>query len=624
MKLSKLEAQQVVLDRIAKGDTRRAAMDRVGRSVETFREWMKLDPAFKARVESIRKAASEGAADSGAVPDFPEFSAKYLRKPLPLHQLRAWDAINGREPREMHPAMRYTAGSGNGSYTILNFPPAHAKSTVWTVGYAVWRIHRNPNVRIVIVSKTETMAKKFINQIQFILTSPTFAEMHAAFAPEGGWKPSERGAGMSWRENMFYVRGRDANEKDPTCQALGIGSQIYGTRADLIILDDIEDYGNAGQFEKHAEWIAQDAFSRIEDESDRPGELLIVGTRVAPVDVYSHLRDKSKDAEDNPFFTYFSQPAILEGSTGPSADWTVLWPERLPPRILAKKKSAFTDARRFELIFQQNDVADNNPFPTVAVDASVNGQRFSGPLQPGQAGHRGRGMEGMYVVAGLDPATSGFTACVVIAADPSDPQGKRWVLDARNIKGAAPHQTIDLIKEFQVKYRVHEWRIERNGIQRFITQLPEIRDFVLANGGRIVEHQTRAASAVGAYGKWDPDWGIESMIPLFLSCVEQTGDGRMVPKAEGKGMIELPRPSQNPAIAALVRQLQLWQPEMGKSIPTDLVMALWFASIGIKERLQGALFGRTHLSQKFMQRRALAMRASYSVDELLAAQEVGA
>lgn len=620
--IGKSEAQEIVLARIAAGHSVKDAMAAVGRAVETYKDWRKSDPVFRERIASIRLAKQEGTADSAAVPDYPEFAAKYLRKPLPLHQLRAWDAINGREPRELHPAMRYVPGSGNGSYTILNFPPAHAKSTVWTVGYVVWRIHRNPNVRVVIVSKTEAMAKKFINQIQFILTSPIFAEMHAAFAPAGGWKPQAKGEGLSWRDNYFTVQGRTTAEKDYTVQALGMGSQIYGTRADLVVLDDIEDYANAGMFEKHGEWIAQDVFSRIEDEedSDRAGELLLVGTRVAPVDIYSHLRDSALDDEDDPLFTYFSQPAILEGSTGPKADWVVLWPERLPAARLARKKAAFTNPKRFELIYQQNDIPDTNPFPTAAVQASINRQRYHGPLVAGQTGHCVRGMHGKFVVAGLDPAASGFTAIVVVAVDKDSE--KRWVLDARNTKNSTPMETIAAFKEFTTKYRVNEWRIERNGIQRFITQLPELREFAHGNGARIVEHQTRAASVHGqnTFGKWDPDWGIETLIPHFMSCVDLAEGGKLVPKPAGKGRIELPHPGHNPAVAALVEQLQLWEPDMPRSIATDLVMALWFAEIGCKQWLQGAWFGKAHSSSKFMQRRALSSRGVIDIQDLIQKQ----
>ncbi len=45
---------------------------------------------------------------------------------------------------------------------------------------------------------------------------------------------------------MIYLgAGRDSGEKDPTVQALGFGSQIYGARADLIILDDVVMNANA-------------------------------------------------------------------------------------------------------------------------------------------------------------------------------------------------------------------------------------------------------------------------------------------------------------------------------------------------------------------------------------------
>jgi hypothetical protein len=39
---------------------------------------------------------------------------------------------------------------------------------------------------------------------------------------------------------MIYLgTGRDSGEKDPTVQALGFGSQIYGARADLIIVETL-------------------------------------------------------------------------------------------------------------------------------------------------------------------------------------------------------------------------------------------------------------------------------------------------------------------------------------------------------------------------------------------------
>lgn len=606
------EAKEIVLERIAAGDTRREAMFRVDRSVETYRMWLVKDKEFHRRAQLSKKRAAHGLANSSDVPDFPEFCVKYLKRPLPEHQLRAWDVISHKEPRTIHPSMEFRQGAYGGDYAILNFPPGHAKSTVWSVQYVVWRINRDPNVRVVIVSKTEGMARKFLASIKFILTNPVYQEMLTDFAPEGGWKPVERGSTGGWREDFIYTNGRTTAEKDPTVQVFGVGSQIYGQRSDLILLDDIADFANSGMYEKHGEWIAQDVFSRLEDDGERDGQLLIVGTRVAPMDIYRHLRDGAKDSVDDPLYAYFSQPAILENSTGPKESWKVLWPERLNAQKIARKKSAFTDPRRFELIYQQSDISDDAPFPAEAVQASINRRRFEGLMHPGVPGHRLQGMSGLYIVAGLDPATVGATACVVGGVDRYDK--KRWILNAWNRRGATPQWTIDLIKRVTEEYGVREWRIERNAYQKFLTQLPEVRDYLNNRGVLLREHNTTAKN------KWDADWGVETLIPLFLGCCE-TVEGRLVPKKDGYGPIELPC-TRNDAVLELTRQLQLWEPDMSKNVPCDLVMALWFCELGMRQYLIGSTHTDTHLRSRFMGRGMVKRRSVVTMDDLLAAGEV--
>ncbi len=51
---------------------------------------------------------------------------------------------------------------------------------------------------------------------------------------------------------------RTSTEKDPTVQALGIGGQVYGARANLIILDDCVTGANAHEWAKQLEWIQKE------------------------------------------------------------------------------------------------------------------------------------------------------------------------------------------------------------------------------------------------------------------------------------------------------------------------------------------------------------------------------
>lgn len=621
---------ELVLQRRAAGMGVAEAMKTVGRSYETWKDWRKK-PDFKKRADAISERLQRGEKTKSEVPDFPEFAEKYLRQPLPLHQLRAWDVLNGREPRDFrtedgeqrYPLMNYQEGSEGTDQVILNFPPDHAKSATWSINWVTWLINRDPSIRIIIVSKTQRLAKQFLLGVKQRLTHPRYEQMHAAFGPEGGWRSDDKADGLAWREDMIYVKGRDPEEKDPTVQVLGIGGQIYGARADLVILDDCEDLNNYTSYEAHADWVAQEVMSRLnpeEDEDGNAGRLIILGTRVGAMDMYRYMRDNAKTLDDEPTFTYFSQPAILENEHSAEWEsWKVLWPERMTPKVIRKKRAGFTNARRFQLIYQQNDVPDDATFPGEAVAAAVSKFRFHGPMTPGAPGHRNEGQQGLYVVASWDPASSsGYNAMVVVGVDRKyGLKARRWVLDVWARKGVYPAESIQRLKDWTEKYKVNEWRIEKNAVQQFITQLPEIRDYLTGKGARLTEHETRQ-------NKWDPNMGVESSLqPLFLNCV-QLVEGRMVarshgvgitePFPDGDGRIDLPSQRRCPHVDLLTGQLTTWEPDNKKQVQ-DLVMALWFAELGVRQYLRGGLGSQTHTKSRFTSRADMARRGVFRFDQ---------
>ena len=617
---------ELVLQRRAAGMGVAEAMKSVGRSYETWKDWRKK-PDFKKRADAIAEKLKRGDKIASEVPDFPEFADKYLFQPLPMHQLRAWDVMQGREPRDFwlvdngekvqrYPLMQYQVGAEGTDQVILNFPPNHGKSATWTVNYVTWLINRDPSVRIIIVSKTQRLAKQFLLSIKQRLTHPRYEQMHAAFGPEGGWRSDDKADGLAWREDMIYVKGRNPEEKDPTVQVLGIGGQIYGTRADWVFLDDCEDLGNYTAYEAHANWVAQEVSSRLEPGTDGEpaGRLVVVGTRVGGMDMYRYLRDNAKDLEDEPTYTYFSQPAILENDHSSDWEsWKVLWPERMTPKTIRKKRASFANPRHFQLIYQQNDVPDDATFPAEAVNASISKFRFRGPMTPGAPGHRQDGNQGLYVVASWDPASSaGFNAMTVVGVDKRyGIKARRWVLDLWTRKGVYPAESIQRLKDWTVKYKVNEWRIEKNAVQQFITQLPEIRDFLTGHGCRLVEHETRS-------NKWDPNKGVEATLqPLFLASIKMV-EGRMVPVGpghqiaefapDGDGRIDLPAARNCPHTETLVQQLTAWEPENKRQVQ-DMVMALWFAELGVRHYLRGGAGAQTHINTGFTPRGAVSARS---------------
>ena len=577
------EAKARVLELIAEGCKVIEAMSVVNRTEATYLDWRKNDQEFRASVDDIRTfRAIEKETGKPAVPDFDVFCSDWLKQPLHIHQLRMWDVIEGRAPRAMHDSMSYQAGDPK--RVLINVPPEHGKSTTFTVNYTVWMIHKNPDIRIVIMSQGRTLAERFLGEVRFKLTSPVYREMHLRFAPDGGWKDPDK----SWTNDAIYVRGK-GGDKDPTVQALGLGGQIYGTRSDLIWMDDTITTKNARETEKQQILIEREIESRLPSDKEGGGLLAVLGTRVATQDLYQLLPEIT-DHDDEKVWTYFRQPAVLDYGNGDSSTWTTLWPEKWDGKSLSKRKRG--DAS-WSMIYQQLNMTDDMTFKALAVDASINGQRFPGVMTAEGKGHREGGMTGLYVVGGLDPATVGNTAMIVAALDRET--GKRYVLDGFNKGGCSPLEMRNQIKSFTDQYKIMEWVIERNAFQRFLTQDPDLTQFLRSRGCRLTEHYTTA-------NKFDADFGIATMGPLFDSCgIPDPKNPRRLIRTPKSALIELPSQRQNAWVSELVQQLVTWQPDgMAQKQKTDLVMALWFTEIAFKRILQQTRKMQTHYDTPFL------------------------
>lgn len=599
------EAKMMVLDDIAQGAKVEDALTRVERSVETYRDWMKKDSAFKAEVARLRTMRANPLFDGQQkIPPFDEFCRDYLKQPLAIHQLRMWDVIEGRAPREMLPCFRYQEGSewdsrstATAGRVIINLPPGHAKTTTFSINYVTWLIHKDPNLKIIIVCRDQGLAMQILGAIKFRLVSPVYREMHARFAPEGGWKDPDQ----SWTRNLIYVQGKGDGEKDPTVQALGIGGRIYGARSDVIILDDSVTLTNVNEFDKQRRWLDQEVESRL----DGAGLLCLLGTRISPVDLYSTMRDV-KDYDDNPVYTYFSMPAVLDEGDGTTENWTLLWPEWFTSKQLRKIRR---DEATWALVYQQQDVAEDATFNGKAIRASINMMRFPGPMTDAGMGHREGGMSGLYVVGGLDPATVGNTAMIVAGVDRTTQ--KRYIIDGINVRQMTPKAMRETIYRLTETYRINEWVIERNAFQRFLTQDEQLLQFLRSHGCKLTEHYTTD-------NKYDPDFGISAMAQLFLTCGEppnNKGDGEWKRTPE-KALIELPNHKQNAWISELINQMVIWQPSgMKQSAKTDLVMALWFTEIAFRRLLHRGQKRPTHANNPFASTARIRERQSYDVHD---------
>ena len=596
-----------VLEHVSNGIDVSVAIGMTGRKKEVLKNWLK-DPHFAKDLEEARSNGSDlmdTTLANGKNIDFATFSKEFLGNEVFPHQQDWIDVLEGNEPSWLHPSMSYEKGNQN--RLLINVPPEHAKSTVITVGYSTYRIAMDSNVRIIVVSKTLNKAREFVYSVKQRLAHPRYAKLQQVYGPAGGWKEDAD----TWKTDTVYLgqEARDSSEKDPTIQALGIGGQIYGARADLIILDDVITTANAHEWQKQMEWLQKEVITRL----GKNGKLLIVGTRIAAVDFYRELRNPDHWSGGRSPFTYLAMPAALEIADDPK-DWKTLWEKSDRPwdgdedvepdedgyypkwdgPALFQRRSEVT-ASTWALVYQQQDIEDDAIFNPTIVNSCVNRMRKPGTLKLGAAGHP---TEGQWVTfIGIDPAMTGKTAAIAYAVDRES--GRRLVLDAHNMHEPTPGKIRTLIEEWVHLYKPIELRIEINAFQKAFALDEELRQWLANRGVRFSEHFT-------GKNKWDTNYGVAGMSGLFGTMREG--------KHNKDNLIEIPDPQYHEGIKALINQLITWKPDTKN--PTDVVMALWFCEIRAKETIQQSGIKTYYQNSRFLTRRNAAQQSVVNLDDL--------
>ncbi len=181
------------------------------------------------------------------------------------------------------------ANISNRKNTLDLAPRGFGKSTVGDVDYCITRILREPNIRIMIGSKTQTQAEAFLKEIRTHFEQNT--DLIRIF---GDWKKSKDNV---WNDREFTVNKRTIIKKEATVTALGASGAVISKHFDVIVGDDLVGLENARterQRKNLNEWFYSSLLPTLEPD----GEIHILGTRYNPLDLYEDLI-KSRNYEVN-------------------------------------------------------------------------------------------------------------------------------------------------------------------------------------------------------------------------------------------------------------------------------------------------------------------------------------
>lgn len=169
-----------------------------------------------------------------------------------------------------------------------------AKSFI-TCAYAVWTLWRDPQKKVEIVSASKDRADAnaiFIKRI--IYTLPFLAHLKA--------RPDQRD-----QQNLFDV-GPAVPDISPSIKSVGISGQLTGSRADLLIADDVEVANNSGTQTQRDK--LNEAVKEFDAIIKPKGQIVYLGTPQNEMSLYNELQQRGYKCRI----------------------WTVLYPESLSER----------------------------------------------------------------------------------------------------------------------------------------------------------------------------------------------------------------------------------------------------------------------------------------------------
>lgn len=337
------------------------------------------------------------------------------------------------------------------------------KSTLVGV-FAAWLLYITPELRILVLAADDALARKMVRNVKRIL------ERHPLTTHLIPDKPDQ------WGSDRFTVK-RMLELRDPSMMARGITSNITGSRADLIICDDVEVPNTCDSAEKR-----EDLRERLAETSyilSPGGTQIYVGT---PHHYYSIYAEKPRVeiAEERVFLESYKRLKLpILANNGQS-----VWPERYSERDIERIKMA-TGPNKFasQMMLEPVNIADGRLNPDL-LNSYSDEIDYAPELQTLFLGQRKLAT----VTAYWDPAFGSAQAGTkrdnsVLAIVYGDLDGNYFIHHVEYIKidlsvsqDEATAQS-EIVAELARNFRLPSLVVENNGLGKF---LPNILRNVMA------------------------------------------------------------------------------------------------------------------------------------------------
>ena len=364
-------------------------------------------------------------------------------------------------------------------YLLLMAFRSCGKSTL--VGlFAAWLLYRWPDLRILVLAGDQPLAKKMVRNVKRIIEKHPLTQF---LKPESA---------DQWASDRFTVT-RDKELRDPSMMAKGVSTNITGSRADLILFDDVEVPNTCSSLEKRLDLrqrLVEANFVLVAG-----GAQIYVGTPHHYHSIYAK-EARPEFEEDQPFLHDFKrlEVPILKPCGTPS------WPERYSTESIEKLKRA-TGPNKFEsqMMLRPVDIHDSRLDPHLL-------HFYQGELCYQESGRRPvltlNDDRMVSASAWWDPAFGVHAQgrdrdASVFALVFSDVKGRRYLHEVRYISchddssedeaGQQCRQIAMLCRQ----YYIPSITVEINGLGRFLPSILRRELSAIGYGCAVIEHSAR-------------------------------------------------------------------------------------------------------------------------------------
>lgn len=262
---------------------------------------------------------------------------------------------------------------------LVLMPRGHLKSSVCSVLYTLWRIYRNPDIRILVATNIKRLGRAFIRELRQYFENGELQRkvwntrpwcpgplIPALSAADRRTRNSQRSydteddlnlaqdSKLIWSMEALQVI-RPSVMKEPTVAIVSVSTTVTGDHYDLLILDDVVDFDNSSTEAKAdsiLDWTRDlesvldprqqvtrkaGTFNLVDNVGD---EAIILGTRYFEWDFYGYLLAESEALGIRSFIKniYVNGYDDTDG---------YIWPEKFDAHAINSIRKRINSTQRF-------------------------------------------------------------------------------------------------------------------------------------------------------------------------------------------------------------------------------------------------------------------------------------